>query len=59
MADIEALLAAGKGREARQAISEARRNLELSGAEARALGKQADEVIAASSNPRPMTRGGK
>ena len=59
MADIAELIAAGKGREARLAISEARRNLELSGAQARALGKQADEVIAASSNPRPMTRGRK
>ena len=59
MADIAALIAAGKGREARIAISEARRGLELSGAEARALGKQADEVIAASSKPRPMTRGKK
>ena len=57
MADIKALIAAGKGREARLAISEARRNLELSGAEARALGKQADEVIAASPRPRRMTRG--
>ena len=45
MVDIEALLAAGKGREALNAISEARRNLELSGAQARALGKRADELV--------------
>ena len=59
MADIAELIAAGKGREARLAISEARKNLELAGAQARALGKQADEVIAASANPLPMPSGGK
>ncbi len=52
MADIEALLAAGKGREAKTAISEARRNLQLSGAQARALGKRADEVGGADPEPK-------
>ena len=57
MADIEALLAAGKGRKAKAAISKARRNLELTGSQARALGKRADEAGAAS--PEPNTKGRK
>ena len=57
MADIESLIAAGKGRAAKAAIAKARRNLELTGSQARALGKRADEAGAAS--PEPKTKGRK
>lgn len=42
--DIAALIAAGKITEARIAISAARREGQLSGSEARALGKLADDA---------------
>ena len=46
MADIKALIEAKKFRDAQLAIGEARREHRLSGAEARALGKELDEAQA-------------
>ena len=53
MEDIAALIAAGECDKAQAAIAEARRELRLSGAEARALGKQLDKARAAA--PPPQT----
>lgn len=53
--DITSLIEAGKFAEAQLAIGTARRELKLSGAEARALGKMLDEAKEAA--PAPVAAG--